>query len=150
MSDGYVRITRTFAASPELVWSAWTDPEQVAQWWGPEHFSTPPESVEIDLQPGGHYHLSMIEDASGTDYPIRFEVVEVEEPALLVMKSPAQPEFGLTEDVTCRVELASVDGGTEVRLTAGPYLGEMQKMSELGWTSQFGKLDSLLASAGVG
>ena len=145
MNDsGLVQITRTFDAPRELVWAAFSEPEQVAQWWGPEHFHTPVDSVEIDLQPGGRYHLSMIEDASGTGYSVRFDVEEVVENELLVMRSPAQPELGLTEDVTCRLEFADVDGKTRVELTAGPYVGEMRKMSELGWTAQFGKLDELL------
>ena len=33
-----VRITRRFAAPRQLVFEAWTDPEQVANWWAPEGF----------------------------------------------------------------------------------------------------------------
>ena len=148
MNDtGMVLITRTFDAPRELVWAAFTDPQQVAQWWGPEHFHTPVDSVQIDLRPGGRYDLSMIEDASGTDYPVRFEVEEVVERELLLMRSPAQPELGLTEDVTCRIEFSDADGATQVTLSAGPYVGEMRRMSELGWNSQFGKLERLLGGA---
>ena len=30
-----IRITRDLDAPVKAVWDAWTDPEQVAQWWGP-------------------------------------------------------------------------------------------------------------------
>ena len=32
-----IRVERTFAASRDRVWRAYTVPEQVAQWWGHEH-----------------------------------------------------------------------------------------------------------------
>ena len=44
-------ITRTFDAPRALVFKAWTDPAQVAQWWGPAGWSNP--VCEIDPRPGG-------------------------------------------------------------------------------------------------
>lgn len=44
-------ITRVFEAPLELVWKAWTDPEHVVRWWGPDHFTSP--SAKIDLREGG-------------------------------------------------------------------------------------------------
>lgn len=50
-------IERIFNAPKELVWNAWTDPELVKQWWGPEHFTAP--SIKIDLRVGGQYIFAM-------------------------------------------------------------------------------------------
>jgi uncharacterized protein YndB with AHSA1/START domain len=44
-------VTRVFDAPIELVWKAWTDPEHVMQWWGPDHFTSP--SADIDFREGG-------------------------------------------------------------------------------------------------
>jgi uncharacterized protein YndB with AHSA1/START domain len=44
-------VTRLFHAPIELLWNAWTDPEQVMQWWGPDHFTSP--SAKIDFRVGG-------------------------------------------------------------------------------------------------
>jgi len=44
-------VTRVFAAPIELVWKAWTDPEYVMRWWGPDHFTSP--SALIDFREGG-------------------------------------------------------------------------------------------------
>ena len=44
-------VTRVFAAPIELVWEAWTDPEYVMRWWGPDHFTSP--SALIDFREGG-------------------------------------------------------------------------------------------------
>ena len=44
-------VTRIFDAPVELVWKAWTDPEYVMKWWGPDYFTSP--SAKIDLRVGG-------------------------------------------------------------------------------------------------
>jgi uncharacterized protein YndB with AHSA1/START domain len=50
-------ITREFDAPRERVWKAWTDPEIVKRWWGPETFTAP--SIKIDLRVGGMYVFAM-------------------------------------------------------------------------------------------
>ena len=32
----FLNITRTFAAPRDQVYAAWTEPEHLKQWWGPE------------------------------------------------------------------------------------------------------------------
>lgn len=46
-----LKVTRIFDAPLELVWRAWTDPELVRQWWGPDYFTSP--SAKLDLRVGG-------------------------------------------------------------------------------------------------
>ena len=43
-----VLITRIFDAPREAVFRAWTDPDEVAAWFGPAHMSTPREGVRIE------------------------------------------------------------------------------------------------------
>jgi uncharacterized protein YndB with AHSA1/START domain len=58
MSDKkQIVIERVFNAPVERVWQAWTDPEMVKKWWGPEGFSAP--SVKNDLRVGGKYVYAM-------------------------------------------------------------------------------------------
>jgi uncharacterized protein YndB with AHSA1/START domain len=52
-----VVIERVFDAAPELVYKAWTDPEMIKKWWGPEHFTAP--SIKTDLRIGGKYVFAM-------------------------------------------------------------------------------------------
>jgi len=50
-------ITRVFDAPRELIWKAWTQPEQLTEWWGPKGM---PISVQkFELRPGGVFHYSM-------------------------------------------------------------------------------------------
>ncbi len=44
-------IIRIFDAPREAVWQAWTNPEQMKQWWGPKNFTAP--TIKIDLRVGG-------------------------------------------------------------------------------------------------
>lgn len=50
-------IERVFDAPRELVWKAWTDPEMIKKWWGPEGFTAP--SIKIDFREGGKYIYAM-------------------------------------------------------------------------------------------
>lgn len=52
-----VIFTRVFAAPRELVFRAWTEPELIRQWWGPQGYDTP--VAEIDLRPGGEWKTVM-------------------------------------------------------------------------------------------
>ncbi len=50
-------LTRIFDAPRELVWKAWTDPEYVKQWWGPQGFTTP--VCKMDFRVGGKFVYCM-------------------------------------------------------------------------------------------
>ena len=60
-------VTRIFAAPVDLVWKAWTNPEYVMRWWGPDHFTSP--SAKIDFREGGTSLVCMRapEDFGGQD-----------------------------------------------------------------------------------
>jgi Activator of Hsp90 ATPase homolog 1-like protein len=45
--DNEIIISRVLNAPRELVWQAMTDPEHVAQWWGPNGFTTIIEKMEL-------------------------------------------------------------------------------------------------------
>ncbi len=75
------RITRVYDAPVRMVWDAWTDPAQVAQWWGPRGFTLTTHSK--DLRPGGTWIYTM-HGPDGTDYPNLTTYHEVEECARLV------------------------------------------------------------------
>ena len=53
-------ITREFAAPRQLVFKACTDPNHLAQWWGPKGFSNP--VCEWDARPGGKIYVGKTGD----------------------------------------------------------------------------------------
>src|SRR2546425_11372414 len=52
-----VTITRLFNAPRDLVFKNWTDPKQLAKWWGPNGFTT--LLCELDVRPGGAIRVDM-------------------------------------------------------------------------------------------
>jgi len=62
-------LTREIDATPEELWTAWTDPDELAHWWHPRGVSTPRDSVQVDLQVGGRYAYTMVNDETGEAYP---------------------------------------------------------------------------------
>ncbi len=50
-------ITREFDAAREMVFEAWTQPEQLVRWWGPRGFTT--MIHEMEARPGGVWRLTM-------------------------------------------------------------------------------------------
>ena len=60
-------VTRVFDAPPERVWRAWTVPEELARWWGKRGWTTPPESVTMDVRPGGEFSLLSVSDEDGRE-----------------------------------------------------------------------------------
>lgn len=60
-------ITRIIDAPIEVVWKAWTEPEQVMRWWGPQAYTSP--ECKIDLREGGKFLFCMRapEDQGGQD-----------------------------------------------------------------------------------
>src|SRR3954471_7990793 len=89
-------IERTFDAPRHLVYRAFTDPEQLARWFGPVGWSVPRETIDMDVRVGGHQRLVMVnnQDASQTS-PVTATFTEVIENELLVGSEEVPPEFGL-------------------------------------------------------
>jgi uncharacterized protein YndB with AHSA1/START domain len=137
-----VHITRIFDAPRELVFQAWTDPDHVAQWFGPEYFETPRERVVIDLRVGGRFELTMVQKGSGAEFPVRYEIAELDPPHLLVLTSPPMPEVGMHEGTITRIELQDHGDKTRMTMTDGPYTEATH--AEAGWHAAFAKLERAL------
>ncbi len=107
-----IRITRIYDAPVKTVWDAWTDPAQVAQWWGPRGFTLTTHSKE--LRPGGIWHYTM-HGPDGTDYPNKTLYYEVEDCERLVYDHGGYDERKPLFRVT--VEFSELDGKTKMEMT---------------------------------
>jgi uncharacterized protein YndB with AHSA1/START domain len=139
-----ITITRIFDAPRELIFKAWIEPEHVAKWFGPAGFEIPRESVEIDPREGGSFSLRMVHPESGMEYSLRYEIVELRAPQLLVLKSEPMPEVGLDHPTLARIELAEDAGKTRLTLVDGPYSAEGGRGASRGWEAAFDKLAATL------
>lgn len=107
-----LNITRVYDAPVEAVWDAWTDPEQVAQWWGPRGFTLTTHGK--DLRPGGYWRYTM-HGPDGVDYPNKTVYHEVEPYAKLVYDHGGNDDRPPLFRVT--VLFADIGGKTRMDMT---------------------------------
>lgn len=137
-------LTHVLDAPRELVWRAWTEPKQLARWWGPEGITTPLQTIEMDVRAGGVFRLTMVLDADGSEFPSDMTFREVTEPERLVYGWEAQRGLGAGE-VT--VTFADLGDKTEMATHfAGYATDEVAEQAELGWAQQLDKLAAYLTA----
>jgi uncharacterized protein YndB with AHSA1/START domain len=143
-TDQEVVITRVFDAPRELVFKAWTDPDEVAAWYGPAHIDVPRESVRIDARVGGRWELTMVPRGGGDGFAIGYEILELVEPELLVMRSDPLP--GQPDGTVVRVELHDHGAKTRMTLSDGPLPAASRDRAEAGYQGALDKLAAHLAT----
>jgi uncharacterized protein YndB with AHSA1/START domain len=139
-----LEFVRTYDAPRQLVWDAWTDPDQIAQWWGPPGVSTPRESIELDLRPGGRIAFDMVDDATGARYPNSGTFVEVDPPARIVWSDDGFADG--TGKGTATITFTEDDAATTtltISLVAD-FSDAVRAGAELGWAGQLDKLAAYL------
>jgi uncharacterized protein YndB with AHSA1/START domain len=149
--DVELRMTRVFDAPRELVYKAFTDPDQLAQWFAPAGWSVPRDTVSIDPVVGGYQRFTMVNDSDPTQTSAVSAVfVEVIENELLVgtEDSAGRADGQDGPRFTLRLEFYDDDQGkTRLELVQGPYSPEWRSGAVEGWGACFVKLDALLAAA---
>jgi uncharacterized protein YndB with AHSA1/START domain len=147
-------ISRVFGAPRALVYRAFTDPDQLAAWWGPIGNSLPRDHIEFDVRPGGYQRWIEV-SASEPDLRVHIyvDLTDVADGELLegVMHVTGQLQEGIEPfETKFRFEFHDeVDGRT--RLEIRQWLPEhLTGPSEGGWREAFAKLDALLIGARAG
>jgi len=74
-------IERVFDAPPDIVWKAWTEPDQLLQWWGPKGCAI--IASKHSLHDGGILHYALREP-NGQEMWERFVYIEAVSPEKLV------------------------------------------------------------------
>jgi len=77
-SNRTLTLKRTFNAPLKLVWEVWSQPEHIAQWWGPKGMET--NVIEHDFRVGGNWKYIMLMP-DGNEFiadGIYLEIVELE------------------------------------------------------------------------
>ena len=115
----------------------------MAAWYGPEHFDTPRDRIQIHLRVGGD-ELTMVQRDGGAEFAISYEIVELVEPKLIVLRSDPMPHVEMHEPTITRVEF--IDHGTKTRMTLsdGPYPPAATTL-RLDGTAAFDNLAALVA-----
>jgi uncharacterized protein YndB with AHSA1/START domain len=135
-------LSRTFAARREHVFAAWTEPEQIKQWFGPDTCEV--LEAYVDLRIGGEYHFRATSPQMG-EFSMRGEYREVIPPAKLVYTWQIEndPDF-VDRETRVTVEFLDIGDSTEVRLTHENLpSADSVKNHEHGWSGSFDKLEKM-------
>ena len=136
-------MKRVLPAAPSDVFAAFTDPNKLAKWLGPEGFTVP--SLELDPRVGARYRIEM-QPPEGDPFYLTGEFREVDPPVRLaytfVYEDPDP------DDVDTLVELSFRDlgGSTEVVFAQGPFKTAARRgLHRDGWTDSFDKLEQFIS-----
>lgn len=97
--------TRIFEAPRELVFEAWTNPEYLEKWWGPNGFTN--SFRKFEMQPGGTWEFTM-HSPDGTDFPNKVIFDEINKPERIVLNHVSGPRYKITaifEDIGSKTRL---------------------------------------------
>ena len=138
-----MEMTRVFDAPRKVVFVAWTDPKQVAQWWGPTGFTNP--VCELDVRVGGTILIHM-RAPDGIVYPMSGVYKEIVPPERLVFTSIALDKDGkaMFENLNT-VIFSEHDGKTTVALhvevlTSSAAAEQPLAGMEMGWKMTLDRL----------
>jgi uncharacterized protein YndB with AHSA1/START domain len=109
-----VRITRTFNATPERMWQAFTTPEEIVQWWDKTIVD------QHDFKVGGKWRfVSKDDEDPKKEHSFRGEFKEIDEPHKIVRTFEYEPWAGhvLVETVTFNPQ----DDGKTLMITVSKY-----------------------------
>ena len=156
-------LSRTFSAPRNTVFKAWTDADQMKQWWGPKGF--PVSTATMDLKPGGSYHYAL-RSAEGFEMWGKFLYREVAAPERLVFIStfsnkagevtrhPMVPTWPLHTLSTVTFAEEGT-GHTKVTLRGVPENADALELAtfvtglegmRMAWTATLDQLDAFLAA----
>lgn len=156
MTTERITIERTYDAPLEDVWERWTTKDGIESWWGPEGFSV--EVRAMELRAGGEllYAMTATEPAQiaymeSAGMPLTHEVsmtyIEVTPPHRLVLDNLVDFVPGVEPyAVTAVLELEPVAEGVRLTLLLDPmHDADWTQRAAMGWESELGKLERLLA-----
>lgn len=142
-------LTRRIAAPPDVVFQAWIDAKQLAEWWGPKEFTNP--VCWVDARLGGAILIHM-RAPDGVVHVMTGRFVQIDWPHRLVFISAAiddqgKPVFEVRNTVTFRqirngTEIALVAEVTKTTADAPRYLAGMSQ----GWSQSLERLIALVCA----
>jgi uncharacterized protein YndB with AHSA1/START domain len=134
-------IVRRLNASPAIVFAAWTRPEMIARWWGPD--TGPVLSAEADPRVGGSFRV-VFQTLDGETHDCRGEYrqVEVDRKLVFTWEWVTMPE----RRSLVTIQLRPLETGTEMTFTHAQFFDEATRDDHrAGWIGAFEKLNALIA-----
>jgi uncharacterized protein YndB with AHSA1/START domain len=135
-------LKRRLNATPEKVFAAWTDPEKIVKWFGPD--AGPVHHAEIDVRTGGSYAVSFdTEDGEQHHVGGVYREVVPNEKLVFTWAWRTMPERESLVTVLIKPE----GTGTILTLIHEQFFDEPARdRHAVGWSGTLDKLERLLAA----
>jgi uncharacterized protein YndB with AHSA1/START domain len=142
--DRVLRLSRFIAASPEKLFDAWTRPETLLKWWGPEGAKV--ARYEFDIRRGGRWSTELANSMGGS-YTCSGVYWHIDRPRRLVFTwAWLQPDGSRGHETLVEVTFDRTEKGTFMTIVQSTFEDREQRNRHIqGWTSTLDKLERLLA-----
>src|ERR1043166_6151380 len=139
-----LEIKRFVKAPRARVYAAWTDVEQLKQWFGPEKVRT--RDIKADARVGGEFRWDLV-NSDGEEMTMRGEFRELQPGKKIVFSWRwLDDEDWENQTSVVTLDLSDRDGGTELRLIHEQLPSEQSRDGHnSGWNSALAKLERFLA-----
>ncbi len=142
MSEAVVVVRRTFRATRERIFRAWSDPRELVEWFSPQGFCNP--TVDADVRPGGTFRIAMKKLPDGEPFYAAGTYKTVEPPKRLVFSWSWEDPGERVRDTVVTIDFLDRGESTEVVLTHELLPDERRETHTQGWTAILAKLDATL------
>jgi uncharacterized protein YndB with AHSA1/START domain len=140
----FLHLVRRYPVAPEKVWHAWTDPQALSRWWGPDADNRV-SLAQLDVRAGGRFCV-VFGGPQGTDHEVQGVYREVAPYRRLVFTwtwPNSTPERESVVSITFKADGA----GTEMDFRHEQFFDEAVRDGHRhGWSAAFVKLDEYLRS----
>lgn len=139
-----LEMTRVFRAPPRIVFTAFSDPDELVKWWGPEGYTVP--SLNFRARVGESYRIEM-QPPEGDAFYLTGEFRDVDPPGRLVYTFAWEDPDEDDVETLVALTLRELGGSTEVTFTQGPFKTEARRaLHREGWTDSFDKVERLISA----
>ena len=140
-----LHIERVLPAPRSVVFTALTEPDELAKWWGPKGFTTP--SAEVDLRVGGSYRIAM-QPPSGDLFYLAGEFREVDPPTRLAYTFRWEDPDPDDRETVVTLSLVDLGESTELIVDQSVFATEGRRaLHEQGWTEALNRLQELISGS---
>ena len=134
-------IVRVFDAQRELVFKAWSKPEHLTRWFGPEGLTMP--VCEMDFRSGGIFRFAF-RGPDGKEYPFDGSYVEIVEPERIVFRGNIHDVPG--QDVMTTVTFDEHEGKTKLTVhQTYAFESDATRGASVGWSQTLDHLAEFVA-----
>lgn len=141
-----LHLQRILPVPRPLVFRAHTEPDLLAEWWGPAGFSAP--GVELDLRVGGGYRIGM-QPPDGALFHLSGEFIEIDPPARFAYTFRWEEPDPDDRETVVTFSLNDRGASTEVIIDQGVFATEARlALHQQGWTESLDRLQEFVPHIG--